>query len=117
MRLAITTSNGEMVDLHFGKADTFYVYEISNSGLSFVGKRKVTPYCSSAAMPDDGHVPSEDRFNNVVETIKDCKVLYTKQIGDAPIEKLRQNGIAVQLCHCSVESIFGCNCDCNCGHN
>lgn len=116
MRIAITTKTGEMVDQHFGKADTFYIYDLLETGLTFVGKRHCSPYCKSSVQPDTNHSYSDENLKRIVEVISDCKVLYTQKIGDKPHEELRENGITIQICNCSVEYIFGCSCSCNCSH-
>jgi hypothetical protein len=80
MKIAITTSDGIKVDQHFGKADSFHIYEIKNGDIKAIEKRVVTPYCASDSsdQPSADHEYSIDRLSAVYEEIKDCKVLYTK---------------------------------------
>ena len=41
LKVAIASSDGKNVDLHFGKAKDFLVYELNSSSFSFLEKRKV----------------------------------------------------------------------------
>lgn len=114
MKIAITTTDGKTVDQHFGKANSFHIYEMEHGKLTFVEKRFVQSYCSCVdnepVKPE--HEFSLDRFFLVYEQLKDCKKLYTKQVGDTPKEKLAKNGIDVQLCGCEIASIPTCSGKC-----
>ena len=112
MKVAITSTNGITVDQHFGKANCFYVYEMVQGRLNFIEKRDVISYCGCVTERTDSHEFEKDRFFRVFGTIQDCKKLYTKQIGDTPMEKLKANGIEVQLCSCEISSINGCSGNC-----
>ena len=114
MKIAITTTDGKTVNQHFGKAQSFHVYEMVNGKLSFLEKRFVQSYCECV---DDEPVNPEhefsvDRFFLVYDQIKDCKKLYTSQVGEKPAERLKSNGIDVQICSCEIESIAGCDGKC-----
>ena len=43
MRIAVASTNGESVDLHFGKANSLYVYEYDeeNDEFKFIDQRNV----------------------------------------------------------------------------
>lgn len=114
MRIAITTTDGVSVNEHFGKSNSFYIYDIDGGVLKAIEKRVVESYCETSegkpVKPD--HAFSVDRFSVVYDKIKDCKVLYTQKIGDVPKAKLGDMGITVQLCSCSVESLVACNGNC-----
>lgn len=40
IRIAVATSDGKNVDLHFGKADKFQIYELQNGKFVFLEERK-----------------------------------------------------------------------------
>lgn len=40
IRIAVATSDGKNVDLHFGKADRFQIYELQNGKFVFLEERK-----------------------------------------------------------------------------
>lgn len=114
MRIAITTTDGVTVNEHFGKASSFYIYDIADGVLKAIEKRAVEPYCetSEGEVINPDHEFSADRFSLVYEKIKDCEVLYTQRIGDAPKAKLKGLGIVIQLCSCSIETLIACNGNC-----
>ena len=114
MRIAVTTSNGETVDQHFGKATSFNIYDVKDGALKMVDMRQVESYCEceNGEPVDPNHKFSQDRFSMVKETIKDCEKLYTLQIGEVPKENLEIVGIAVQECKCAIEKIPTCKGDC-----
>ena len=115
MRIAVTTTNGEKVDQHFGKAGSFNIYDLENGTLKMVDLREVESYCEceNGEPVDSSHKFSSDRFSRVKEVIKDCDKLYTLQIGEKPREQLEIIGIAVHTCKCGIEQIPTCkgNCD------
>lgn len=112
MRIAVTTSNGEKVDQHFGKATRFDVYEVEGDEMKLVETREVASYCGGEGEPVADHKFSSDRFSTVKEKIGDCEKIYTVQIGEKPKEQLNIIGIAVQNCTCQVDKIPGCNGKC-----
>ncbi|WP_045033452.1 NifB/NifX family molybdenum-iron cluster-binding protein [Draconibacterium sediminis] len=112
MRIAVTTSNGEKVDQHFGKATRFDVYDVDGDEMKLVETREVTSYCSAGGQPVADHKFSSDRFSTVKEKLEDCEKLYTMQIGEKPKEQFDIIGIAVQTCTCSVDKIPGCSGKC-----
>jgi predicted Fe-Mo cluster-binding NifX family protein len=115
LKIAITSNDGEMVNEHFGRASTLYIYKLADEGLSFIEKRDVESYCSEEnhEKSKEDHAFSADRFDKVYNAMEDCHVLYTHKIGDTPLEKLKQKGIEVQLCSCAIESIGKCSGKCN----
>ncbi|WP_321348827.1 NifB/NifX family molybdenum-iron cluster-binding protein [uncultured Draconibacterium sp.] len=112
MRIAVTTSNGEKVDQHFGKATRFDVYDVEGDEMKLVETREVDSYCSGEGQPVADHKFSFDRFSTVKEKLEDCEKLYTVQIGEKPKEQLDIIGIAVQNCTCQVDKIPGCSGKC-----
>ena len=113
-RVAITTSNGEKVDQHFGKATSFSIYEMDANELKLIETREVESYCEqkNGEPIDPNHKFSDDRFSKVYEMIKDCSVLYTQQIGNKPGEVLNTKGIKVQSCSCNIQQIPTCKGNC-----
>ncbi len=109
MKIAVCTSDGNKVDLHFGKTSTFYVYEIEKGEKNFIDKRDVGAYCSSE---NKDHGFKIDKFEMTYQALKDCKKLYTASIGDTPKLKFEEKGIEVKLCSCDIDSIPTCSGNC-----
>jgi len=78
MKIAFTSSNGEMIDMHFGQADAFYVWEVGLENASFVEVISV-----GAHGPDE-----EDRIAARADLLADCAIVYTMKIGGPAAAKL-----------------------------
>jgi hypothetical protein len=102
MKVAITTSNGKSIDIHFGKAKYFYIYELLNGGLKFMEKRESI----MSATNNEKHHFNEDRFDLVYHTIKDCRFLYTAKIDDTSVHMLRRKGVIAETIECEIESLM-----------
>jgi nitrogen fixation protein NifB len=85
-KLVAVTSSGEgLINIHFGSAQEFLIYEAGDKGIKFVMHRKiVSSYCSG---PEncDGTNPIEE----IKMTLKDCDILLTEKIGDCPMSELQ----------------------------
>ncbi|SFL41633.1 Predicted Fe-Mo cluster-binding protein, NifX family [Methanobrevibacter olleyae] len=72
MRIAVASSNGEDLDLHFGKAHSLYVYEYheEKDEFEFIDKRTV-------------EIESYTKHQNpkIIDAIKDCEVAICQQFG------------------------------------
>lgn len=78
MKIAFTTKTGESIDLHFGQADTFHIWE--------VGPDKAF-YLETVAVGEHGS-DEEDRIAARANLLTDCAVVYTMQIGGPAAAKL-----------------------------
>ncbi len=63
--IAVATKGGGRVNEHFGHAKEFQIYEVSSSGVKFVGHRRVDLYCQ-------GGFGDEDTLETVIRAINDC---------------------------------------------
>jgi len=82
--VAVTTAGEGMINMHFGSAQEFLVYEAGDKAIKFVMHRKLeSSYCSG---PEncDGTNPIEE----IKVTLKDCDLLLTEKIGDCPMSEL-----------------------------
>ena len=72
MRIAVASSNGENVDLHFGKAKSLYVYEYDEEKdeISFLEQRTV-----------EIEVDMKHQNPKIIKTIEDCEVAICEQFG------------------------------------
>lgn len=84
-KLVAVTSAGEgTINLHFGSATEFLIYEVGDKAIKFVMHRKVeNAYCKG---PEDcdGSYPIEEIKN----TLKDIDLLLTEKIGGCPQDEL-----------------------------
>lgn len=86
-RIAIASSDGESVNIHFGKSNLFYIYSIDDeSGYNLIEKRSVVPVCQ-----DGSHVKSE--MEESVKQFSDCKYVIASRIGPGAAQILTSAGI------------------------
>lgn len=103
-RIAVTSKYGKLIDLHFGHASEFLIYEGNGTSFQLVEKRNTHKYCLGMADCDE----EVERKDSVVDTIADCDAVLTMRIGNSAKQKLLEKGI-VSVEHCyTVESGLNC---------
>jgi len=70
MRIALASSSGEEVDLHFGRASQFLVYEYSGGKPRFLERRTV-----------EISEPGKHQWMKALDAIRDCDVVIAVQAG------------------------------------
>lgn len=78
MKIAFTSSTGEMIDLHFGQAENFHIWEIGPDNANFLETVAVSEHGSD----------EEDRIAARAKLLSDCAIVYTMQIGGPAAAKL-----------------------------
>jgi nitrogen fixation protein NifB len=84
--IAVATKGGGRINEHFGHAKEFQVYEVSTSGVKFVGHRRVDNYCQ-------GGFGEEESLETGIRAINDCVAVFMSRIGHCPREGLLKAGI------------------------
>ena len=87
--MAVATSGQGVIDVHFGHATNFAIYEVSASGAKFVETRDVGPHCTGADECDD----DADTLGRTLRTLSDCVAVACARIGLGPWERLEEIGI------------------------
>ena len=87
-RIAMASSNGAEVDLHFGHANEFQIYEIDGEVHYFVESRYTRPCCQHQSH-------STSRFDKVIELLSDCEAIFVSQIGGGAADYLISKGVRV----------------------
>jgi nitrogen fixation protein NifB len=82
--VAVTTAGEGMVNMHFGSAQEFLVYEVGDKAIKFVMHRKLESSYSGTGT-NAGNSPIEE----IKVTLKDCDLLLTEKIGDCPMDELK----------------------------
>lgn len=78
MKIAFTTSDGSMIDQHFGQCESFQIWEVGPDQAAFL--ESVT----TGEHGDD----EEDRIAARAKLLSDCAIVYTMQIGGPAAAKL-----------------------------
>lgn len=86
MKVAVATSDGKNVDLHFGSTGIFLIFQIEENSINFFQMRE------KPNMTINDH---SDRWNVSLELLKDCNVIFCSRIGSEPKAALQNKGIDV----------------------
>jgi nitrogen fixation protein NifB len=85
--VAVCTKGGSRINVHFGHATEFQVYEVDAAGIRFVGHRKVENYCQ-------GGYGDDDRLDGILATLAGIEAVFVAKIGRCPKQDLAKAGIA-----------------------
>jgi len=89
IKVAVTSKNGRLVDLHYGHAKEFMIYEINGSDFKYIETRQADKYCIGHEECDE----EETRREVAMDSIADCDAVLTLRIGDNAKKKLLERGI------------------------
>jgi predicted Fe-Mo cluster-binding NifX family protein len=116
MLVAVTSSDGKTIDLHFGKAEKFMLYEVGEGEPRLVREVKAAAYCSWGAelqnmTPEQfadavsqmqecvdappSHAMMPDKLAVIARDLGSCRVIATAMIGQAPQEEMERLGFDV----------------------
>jgi nitrogen fixation protein NifX len=94
MKIAFATTDGITIDEHFGRAGMFAVYDLTKDGYSFSEIRKFSEGRDSAIEETKGMgAVHEDRVQQKVDKLGDCKIIYLTEIGGPSAARLVKKGI------------------------
>jgi len=81
VKIAVASSDGETVNQHFGRAGSFRIYRLHDTGYELLEVRDNSPACS-------GGQHSDDALERTAITIADCRGVVADQIGPGAIDAL-----------------------------
>lgn len=87
IRIAVASRSGELIDIHFGHAEEFYIYDYIGEEVKFIEKRDVTKYCTGKECDDT------NKIDKIIKSIGDCKIVLSTRIGYEPKKKLEKHNI------------------------
>ena len=85
-KVAVASSDGKFINRHFGRAEHFLVFEISDKAFEFLEVRNNTPPCSYRDH-DDG------LLTRAAELLSDCRIVLASQIGPGAVAALAAKGV------------------------
>lgn len=85
-RIAIASTDGKVINQHFGKADNFLIVEVNDKKFEFIENRKCEPICKE-------YEHDENALNMVAELLKDCRAVFVSKIGKGAAIILNEQGI------------------------
>ncbi len=96
IKVAVTSKQGKLVNLHFGHAKEFLIYEIAGTETSFLETRSADQYCLGNEECDE----EDSRRDKLIDVIADCDALLTMRIGYHAEKKLLERDIvSVEYCY------------------
>jgi len=81
IRIAVASSDGKNVDLHFGDASHFLIFEVKGNQINFMELRE---------KENKPLQEQSDRWMQSLEMIKDCKAILCSKMGQEPVSKLEE---------------------------
>jgi len=88
--MAIATSGQGLINMHFGHAKEFLIYEASPEGVRFISHRKTDLYCGGDSTCGEG----ESALQKTIRALEGCEAVLCSKVGYEPWEMLEQAGIA-----------------------
>lgn len=84
-RIALVSTDGKVINQHFGHAEAFHVFDLTEEGWNFVETRT-----SPACCQDHEHTTA--RFDHVLTLLADCEAILAAQIGTGAAQYLESHG-------------------------
>ncbi|MDR1721711.1 MAG: nitrogen fixation protein [Methanobrevibacter sp.] len=94
MKIAVASTDGKEIDLHFGDANQFFIFDLNSDENKFEEIRK------KADIPLQEHT---ERWRASIDLIEDCKAVLVSKIGKEPQIELRKLGIKAIKLDCKVK--------------
>lgn len=88
VKIAIATTDGKVINEHFGRAKMFYIFEVDEKQAKFLESRSVERCCENGEH-------QEDAFYKVAETLKDCKAIFVAKIGYGAVTYMESKGFKI----------------------
>lgn len=103
IRIAVTTRGNARVNLHFGHAKEFLIFDVHKEVIKFVGVRKVQSYCVGKINCGTNKKPI---LAETAAILKDCQMLLCSGIGEAPQNYLLERGIVPFIKSGNIEELL-----------
>lgn len=99
-KVALASTDGKVVNQHFGQARTFHLFSIHDSGgYQFIGTRDVEPCCN-----EQHH--ELDAFEAVADALDDVQAILVSRIGEGARAFLESRGFVVYEAPYPVEALL-----------
>jgi predicted Fe-Mo cluster-binding NifX family protein len=85
-KVAFASSDGKVVNQHFGRTKQFLIVEIDNKNYRYVETRVNEPSCQEFQH-------TEDAMSTSIELISDCKAVFVARIGQGALTQVESKGI------------------------
>lgn len=95
MKVAFATTDGRLVDEHFGRASKFKIYEFTSESFRDLGERVFSDVGRDVSVESTKGMGTEhdSAIEAKIEKISDCKIVYMTNIGGPSAARLGKKGI------------------------
>ena len=90
MKIAVASSDGKVVNQHFGHAKEFYIFEKGIKDFKYIELRTCKAFCNSGEHDDKD-------LEDAIRVIEDCKYVLVNQVGLGAQQALEWRGIDVKI--------------------
>jgi predicted Fe-Mo cluster-binding NifX family protein len=90
-KIALATSDGKVVNQHFGRCPSWTIIEIDEDSSRFLEKREIAAACAPG-----GH--DDNVLGAVIDALSDCRAALAARIGQGAAVRLEARGIAAFEC-------------------
>jgi predicted Fe-Mo cluster-binding NifX family protein len=87
-KVALATSDGKMVNQHFGHCRKWSIVEIDDDAYKFLELREIAPACQNGEHTDVG-------MTQAVEALSDCRAAVAFRAGPGATAQLTRRGVSV----------------------
>jgi len=91
MLIAVASKDGKEINLHFGHADRFFIYDVDGENVNLMEEKVVERYCSD----DPDHQLRKHILSALADSVKGCRAVVCVQIGQAPQMEMERLGVEV----------------------
>jgi nitrogen fixation protein NifX len=95
-RIAIASSDGKNIDLHFARAGQFYIFDVNDTDYTFIELRK----CEIILNND------ENEFDKAIQKLFDCRAVFVSQIGRGALSYVVSSELRVFEAPYPIESVL-----------
>lgn len=100
-RIAAASTDGIVVNQHFGHADRFHIIDLlpESGEYKYIETREVAPCCH-------GGDHEESSFDSTIQTLSDVQAVLVSRIGDGAADYLESKGLTVYQAPFPIEPLI-----------
>jgi len=98
-KVAVASTDGKVVNEHFGRAERFLIFEVEDGRLSFSELREAGPPCMEGEHSDTG-------LADAAGSLADCRAVLVSRIGAAAARALESAGIEALEIHGFIDEVL-----------
>lgn len=88
IKVAIASTDGKVINEHFGRATKFHIFELDTKSFEFLESRVMERCCNGGEHTDTA-------FEKVAYILKDCKAIFVAKIGNGASNYMESKGFII----------------------